>query len=264
MNHPILSDDILITDIDTAIIMPPNFNPQLRHSDRPGHGFAYSVSAVIEYRFDTGITLLCTPGTLIYLPRGSSYTVNPQNPGYVACINFRILDDSQMNDPFCVPIDDTASVERAYHTACQCLSSHQPGYLNRIRACTYEIMSILQAGVSATYQPTARMRQVDETVRYIHEHYTEEDISLSQLVAMTDIGEVYYRRLFRAKYGTTPVKYILNLRIDYAKHLIRDSACTVEFAAQMVGFSSAAYFCRQFRALTGMTPKEYRNMMRSE
>lgn len=261
MNTPILSDAAYFSDIDFVLIMNPDFRPEPNHPHRPNHGFAYSISSIVTYHFDTGLTLECRPQMLIYLPKGCSYYVECTQRGYCACINFQLKEDFAAAEPFCQPVTDPEAVERIYRLSLSAWMSQQKWSTARIRSCLYELQSMLIAQNDSPYYSSKHMEEIDATVRYIHEHYTTEDISVEKLVSMTDIGASYYRQLFKNKYGTTPVKYIQNLRIGYAKHLIQNSFCTVDSAAMMSGFSSSAYFCRQFRQLTGLTPGEYREQM---
>ena len=64
--------------------------------------------------------------------------------------------------------------------------------------------------------------------------------------------------MFRAKYGMSPLQYIKNRRIEYAKELILSSMCTIASAGELSGFTDASYFIREFRRATGLTPGEYR------
>ena len=68
------------------------------------------------------------------------------------------------------------------------------------------------------------------------------------------------RRLFRHVYGEPPLEYLLTLRVNYAKRLLRESPClhyTVAQIATMSGFSDISYFSRIFKKRTGLSPRAY-------
>ena len=47
--------------------------------------------------------------------------------------------------------------------------------------------------------------------------------------------------------------------MDNARELLCDDNLSIGDVSRMVGFQSLQYFCRAFRAETGMSPSEYRN-----
>lgn len=77
---------------------------------------------------------------------------------------------------------------------------------------------------------------------------------------LTSLGHSYAHlcRLFRRRYGLTPVRYLNALRVERAKSLLRKSGLTVAEVSTQAGFNSPQYFSRLFHACTGMTPCEFR------
>ncbi|MNC67478.1 Arabinose operon regulatory protein [compost metagenome] len=53
------------------------------------------------------------------------------------------------------------------------------------------------------------------------------------------------------------------MRMDKAKNLL-SGTLTIDQVASSVGFNDALYFSRQFRKFSGMSPSEYRSMLRQE
>lgn len=72
-------------------------------------------------------------------------------------------------------------------------------------------------------------------------------------------SEDYVRRLFRARYQTTPLQYLLASRIEYSKNLLSvyKDELTIGEIAYMSGFSDPLYFSRMFKQLTGFSPKVF-------
>jgi len=68
---------------------------------------------------------------------------------------------------------------------------------------------------------------------------------------------VVTRKLFKEYSGMTPMDYKLNAMIGQAKQHLTYSERSVAEIAEMLGFSSATYFCRMFKKKTGVTPMEY-------
>ena len=67
-----------------------------------------------------------------------------------------------------------------------------------------------------------------------------------------------FERLFKRALGVTIRQYILRIRLDHAKHLLRDTEETISSVALNVGFYDHAHFTRIFTRENGVTPKVYR------
>ena len=64
--------------------------------------------------------------------------------------------------------------------------------------------------------------------------------------------------LFKKSKGISIRKYIVNLRMNYAKELLRTSSLSITVIAQKCGFSDYNYFAVSFKSETGISPSEYR------
>ena len=64
---------------------------------------------------------------------------------------------------------------------------------------------------------------------------------------------------FRAAFHTTPYQYLLDLRYEHAKALLKESSHTIAEIGAMVGFSRPSHFSTAFRRRAGMSPRAYRN-----
>jgi two-component system response regulator YesN len=92
---------------------------------------------------------------------------------------------------------------------------------------------------------------------YIDEHFRE-NISLKGIAARFYINPVYLGQLFKKTYGVYFNEYVLRLRVEEAKRLLRQTDLRIYEIAELVGFSNADYFVTQFEKLERMTPTEYR------
>jgi len=92
---------------------------------------------------------------------------------------------------------------------------------------------------------------------YLNTHLMDPSLTNAVLAEKASISEIYLRKLFSARLGTTPRQYILNARIEKAKQLLIDTHQAVSNTAEQCGFSSLYHFSRCFRQKTGMTPTQY-------
>ncbi len=70
----------------------------------------------------------------------------------------------------------------------------------------------------------------------------------------------YLAVIFKQDTGQTVTEFILAKRIEAAKSLISGGIRLSEIAV-MLGFSSQSHFCRRFKEVTGVSPKEYRDII---
>lgn len=105
-----------------------------------------------------------------------------------------------------------------------------------------------------TYQSA---HQAVEQVRdYLEAHYTQA-ISLNDLSALVHISPFHLARIFRKQVGIPPHKYLENVRIRHAEHLL-NSDMTIADVAYATGFSSQSHLTRTFKRFIGTTPGDYR------
>ena len=87
------------------------------------------------------------------------------------------------------------------------------------------------------------------------------DKSISEVAALCNISETYFRRLFTKEFGISPSEYRLHIKINQAKVYLRYENITISEIAFMLGFVDSAYFSKVFKKLTGTTPTLYRENM---
>ncbi|RCW49594.1 response regulator [Paenibacillus prosopidis] len=101
---------------------------------------------------------------------------------------------------------------------------------------------------------------IEKVKKYIDSHY-KENIYLKGIAAEFHMNPVYLGQLFRKNYGVYFNEYMLSLRIEEAKRLLRQTKKRMYEIAELVGFQNADYFATQFEKLEDMTPTDYRNKM---
>ena len=97
--------------------------------------------------------------------------------------------------------------------------------------------------------------------------YMEENIakhlSIEQICWDNMIGRTKLQKIFHAEVGIGIIDYFSRLKIDTAKHMIRDGKFNFSQISEQLGYSSIHYFSRQFKKITGMSPSEYASSVKS-
>ena len=68
----------------------------------------------------------------------------------------------------------------------------------------------------------------------------------------------YFIRCFKQIVKTTPLHYLLSLRMSNAKSLLSNTNYNISEVAESVGYDNSLYFSRLFHKHTGFSPTEYR------
>lgn len=86
----------------------------------------------------------------------------------------------------------------------------------------------------------------------------EEPLSTEDLAFHVGVSRRHLERLFKKHLQTVPSKYYLELRLEQARQLLRQSDKPALQVGLACGFSSASYFSTAYRNHYGLTPREER------
>ncbi len=99
---------------------------------------------------------------------------------------------------------------------------------------------------------------VERIKRRIDQHYTH-PLTVDGLAEGFQISRSHFSSIFKKGMGVTFVEYLNRVRVAAACELLRDSDRLVKQIAVEVGFGSKQNFIRVFRAVTGLTPSDFRH-----
>jgi AraC family transcriptional regulator len=98
---------------------------------------------------------------------------------------------------------------------------------------------------------------IDEAVAYMNEHFAEK-ITVKGLAEEVALSQYHFIRLFKKRMGLTPYQYLVSLRLNAAKFLLRTSKASVKEICFSTGFSGESTFCSTFKKNIGVSPEQYR------
>ncbi len=251
--------DFNVTDIKLAIYVEPGTGRTV-HKNRPSHGLAINMSkdkdGIHKYAFGTGKRIEVKPKEIIYLPKYSDYIVVSDMPGDCYAINFDISEKTSFQ-PFSFKVRNILTFVEKFRLASELWTSKKTAFNMQCKALLYEIISSMQNEYQLKYMSKNTTSLISPAVEYIHINYTNKNFSIAELSRMCGISENYLRRIFHIVYGISPVKYINNLKMTYAKELIVSGAYSVTEACEMSGYNDISYFSREFKKSFGVPPTEY-------
>jgi transcriptional regulator GlxA family with amidase domain len=83
-------------------------------------------------------------------------------------------------------------------------------------------------------------------------------LTLADLAARASLSTRSLSRRFRDQTGTTPLRWLGRQRIRRAQQLLEETDQPVERIGELVGFASPTAFREAFRAIVGVSPRDYR------
>jgi AraC family transcriptional regulator len=92
---------------------------------------------------------------------------------------------------------------------------------------------------------------------WMAEHVAE-DFSLDELATQAGLSKFHFQRLFKSATGASPSRYHINLRMNLARRLLRETKKSVVDVALEVGYANPSHFAQLFRRETGLSPSDYR------
>ncbi|MDZ4816135.1 MAG: AraC family transcriptional regulator [Verrucomicrobiota bacterium] len=134
----------------------------------------------------------------------------------------------------------------------------QQGYESAITGLFFLLTTYLSRAfknISPTH-PSSLLRLAN-ALSHLEQNFTQ-PITLPDLATKSHLSINQFLRLFKEHYQTSPIDYLVRLRIQHACDLMRQTDRSITQIAFDVGFSDSNYFYRQFRKKVGTSALHFR------
>jgi len=141
------------------------------------------------------------------------------------------------------------------------------GHLHSLQDIQYEFKLLQKEMENQNYRSIQRLddleakQRMNDIISYVETYYMEE-MSLERLANLFFFSREHISRKFKQVTGMTLSKYITKLRIDQAKHWLKETDESIYSISTMLGYQDEKYFSKLFKKVVGVTPFEYRNGVR--
>ena len=108
----------------------------------------------------------------------------------------------------------------------------------------------------AEQEPISHSR-ISKVLAYIHENPFRE-YSMAELVQQAGVKKSLLLKNFRSVTGTTPLRYITDLRLEQARDLLTETDLQISQISEQCGFADPFYFSRCFKKRFSISPTRYR------
>ena len=114
--------------------------------------------------------------------------------------------------------------------------------------------------ISERGQQSGSSELIRPALEYMTFHY-EETISVDYLAGICAISISHFMNTFQKVVGCSAIEYLIHLRIQAACAALTDTTENVAEIATGCGYNNLSNFNRQFKKMTGVSPKAYRRQM---
>lgn len=205
-----------------------------------------------KYSVGTNESFIIFPGKTVY------YHPDPKAPWEYTWVNFNgseVKHLLSMTDFYKKPVAPAApeleSLYNAFSNEIQLkhVRLKNTGLLQVLLAHYIKLHSSVQTNDTPDYLYHAK--------QYISANSYRSDFSVNELSAAIGIERSYLYRLFMESEGISPVKYIINTRMESAAQMLREGTQQIKLVSYSVGYDNPLYFSSSFKKKFGISPKDY-------
>jgi len=181
-------------------------------------------------------------------------------PGYHALFRVepRLRAAGRFQNRMRLPEEELAEASGMIFRLQEEMERKQSGY--RFMACVHlmNLIGFLSRCYSRGPQPSFRpLLKMGEVLSFIECHYRE-PISIRQLTKIAGMSESTLMRTFQRVMKHSPIGHVIRVRVSRACDLLQRPEARITEVAFETGFQDSNYFSRQFKKITGATPREFR------
>ena len=258
-----MNNDFIITEIGRAILVGKDeypaakvtFGGKLKYNE-----LIYHLSGKSTVHFN-GKILETEEDTIRFLPKDKNgeYIVEKKEAG--DCIDvFFDTDIPVSEEAFVVKAIQSATVSGLFKKLFSVWVAKNDGYYYECISLLYRIFAEMQ---KQNYIPPNQYDTIKPAIEYIMENFLKSKISVPFLAEKCGISEAYLKKLFVKKFGMSPLRYIIRLKINHACDLLHSNQYSVTQVAELCGYENVYFFSRQFKSYIGVTPTEFVNKYKS-
>jgi len=100
-------------------------------------------------------------------------------------------------------------------------------------------------------------KYINRAIQFMQEHYGAE-ISINDICSLIYLSPCHFKRVFKEHTGQTPYQYLMKIRLEKAKEILKTTDSPIEEVAKQCGFVNSGHFSTVFKRKMGVSPSEYR------
>ncbi len=206
------------------------------------------------------MSVLCGPGSAVWYYSGEKVEAesDPVKPYRTFVFSFQARDRPQTLMPFYFEWENIASCINFCREA---FNSYQMEDMaaDLLSNCVYARMLWEATRFSRKKQDSERPQSLQKAISHIDKRFAEK-INIDDIAVAAGVSTSYLHCLFKKHFDTSPVQYLLKLRLSKAAELLLNTSDSVKQICFAVGFADMKNFCSYFKRHYRLTPTQYRNL----
>ena len=231
----------------------------IRSGHHPFHALTFRIKGGSHMQMEDGSTVYLGTGDIAFVPADLVYTQSNQEEKLLI-IRFVSLNEIPVRTIKKFTPKNPEYFRQLYEDIHNEWLKKKPGYIYVCKSKFYKIVYKIEQELSEQLAVSANNSILD-AAEYVHENFTDPSLTINFLAARCGLSTTCFREQFYNIYSTTPLKYINNLRFNYASELLASDYYTVAEISEKCGFNSTTYFSLFIKKQTGMSPTSYRKQL---
>jgi len=131
----------------------------------------------------------------------------------------------------------------------------------RLQQVSQRIMALLDSTICIPRESppmeTEAAGRIGRTIEYMREHLNE-PLRAATLAGVANMSLPHYFAQFKRVIGSSPIDYLIKLRMEYARRLLEETSWSVKEVAVSLGYDDPLYFSRVFKSINQTAPSDFR------
>jgi len=223
-------------------------------ASRKAHSFSIRVRGAIQYFFEDK-NILVNEGEMIFLPKGSRYEYKKVSEEDAVGTIINLEGDFGEVRPSRYSIKEFYDAEYIMYHFADLWKFGNQSQKYQCLSLMYGLLAYVSNLEALQYQDKKKISVIEPAVTYLQQHIYDCDLKIDKLHRLCGISGTYFRKIFAARFGTSPKNYIAGKRFSYARSIIDSGEfTTVKELASMVGYKDPLYFGKVFKQHYGTSP----------
>lgn len=265
------SRPLIVTSCGTYRLKTVKRLPTWRPKGRLDYQLLYIVSGKGHFYFHGEDRVVYAGRMVLIQPRQEQrYEYFGEDKPEVYWVHFTGSDVKNILHSYNIPMDDPIFYSGASSTYSYLfkemiheLQNCKTGYEDLLTMYLCQIFLLVQR-TRQEERPTVStyiQEEMEFARRYFNEHYNE-PISIQEYAESRNMSVCYFQRNFKQIVKHTPMQYLLTIRVNNAASLLETTDYSMAEIAAIVGYEDPLYFSRLFRKIKGVSPRDYRNLVK--
>lgn len=233
------------------------------------HGLNYYLFLIIRskaYYFDNGDKKFLHQKSIIFFDKGT-----PQF--------FGAMDDDYINDWISFSLDENEDLQfhsagiasnKFYDIPSVCFfekiinlmsNEFHPDNINAYNSLLSDLLTaFIKKYIEISFAGNSKLLYYNELsiIRHMIYRFPIKKYTIECLAHKSNLSISHFSHLYKKYFNTTPMNDVILSRIQYANQLLNSTNCSISEISNVLNYSCDTQFMKQFKAVTKMTPREYR------